>query len=90
LLHEFESWSEARSESICLFRGRATPQTQSQPFGLLGDILAWRFQIADHDSIESARAKMEQAIVPLFEHDGGPILADGHADPPTSKLARIT
>ena len=62
-----------------LFRGRATPQTQGQPFGLLRDILAWRFQIADDDSIETARRKMEQGIVPLFLDDDGPDLAEGHA-----------
>ena len=58
-----------------LFRGRATPQTQGQPFGLLRDIIAWRFQIADDDSIETARRKMEQGIVPLFLDDDGPDLA---------------
>jgi hypothetical protein len=79
LLYEFEAWSETRPELFYLFRGRATPQTQGQPFGLLRDILAWRFQIADDDSIEAARAKMEQGIIPLFEHDDGPDLAEGHA-----------
>jgi class 3 adenylate cyclase/tetratricopeptide (TPR) repeat protein len=79
LLYEFEAWSEARPESFYIFRGRATPQTQGQPFGLLRDILAWRFQIADDDTVEAARAKMEQGIVPLFEHEDGPDLAEGHA-----------
>ena len=54
-----------------LFRGRAHPQTQGQPFGLLRDILAWRLQIADDDSVEEARRKMEEGIVPLFLHDDG-------------------
>jgi predicted ATPase len=79
LLYEFEAWSEARSETFFLFRGRATPQTDSQAYGLLRDILAWRFQIADDDSIEAARQKMEDGIVPLFVHDDGPDLAEGHA-----------
>jgi class 3 adenylate cyclase/tetratricopeptide (TPR) repeat protein len=79
LLYEFEAWSETRPELVYLFRGRATPQTQGQPFGLLRDILAWRFQIADDDSIDAARAKMEQGIVPLFEEDDGADLAEGHA-----------
>ena len=77
LLYEFEAWSEARPETFYLFRGRATPQTQGQPYGLLRDILAWRFQIADDDSIEAARAKIEQGIVPLFEHDDGADLGRG-------------
>jgi hypothetical protein len=73
------AWSDARPERFLLFRGRATPQTQGQPFGLLRDIIAWRFEIADDDSIETARRKMEQGMVPLFLADDGPDLAEGHA-----------
>ena len=79
LLYEFEAWSEARPESFYVFRGRATPQTQGQPYGLLRDILAWRFQIADDDTLAAARAKVEQGIVPLFEPDEGAERAEGHA-----------
>ena len=79
LLYEFEAWSEARPEAFILLRGRATPQTQAQVFGLLRDILASRWQIADDDSLDAARAKIERAIVPLFEHDDGPDLAEAHA-----------
>jgi class 3 adenylate cyclase/tetratricopeptide (TPR) repeat protein len=79
LLYEFDAWMEARSERVVLFRGRASPQTGSQAYGLLRDILAWRFQIADDDSIAVARQKMEDGIVPLFVHDDGPELAEGHA-----------
>jgi len=53
LLYEFEAWSEARPESFFLFRGRATPQTGAQAFGLLRDILAWRFQIQDDTASRS-------------------------------------
>ena len=79
LLYEFEAWSETRPEAFYVFRGRATPQTREQPFGLLRDILAWRFQIADDDTVEAARAKMEHGIVPLFEADDGRDVAEGHA-----------
>jgi len=79
LLYEFEAWSEARPESFLLFRGRATPSTGTQAYGLLRDIIAWRFQIADGDSVEVAKKKMEDGIVPLFVHDDGPDLAEGHA-----------
>ena len=74
-----EAWSEDQPESFYIFRGRATPHTQGQPFGLLRDILAWRFQIADDDSIEAAREKLEAGITPLFEPDDGAELAEGHA-----------
>ncbi len=80
LLHEFEAWSEDRPETFFIFRGRASPQTQGQPYGLLRDILAWRFQIADDDSLAVARHKLAQGIVPLFLADDGPELAAGHAD----------
>ena len=79
LLYEFEAWSQARPDNFYLFRGRAAPQTGSQAFGLLRDILAWRFQINDDDSIEAARKKLEDGIVPLFLHDDGPDLAQAHA-----------
>jgi class 3 adenylate cyclase len=79
LLYEFEAWSEARPESFFLFRGRATPQTGAQAFGLLRDILAWRFQIQDDDSLEAARQKMEDGVMPLFLHDDGADLAEAHA-----------
>ena|SRR5688572_4975034 len=79
LLDEFAAWSDARAESFVLFRGRATPQMQGQPFGLLRDIIALRFQIGDDDSIETARRKIEQGIVPLFLDDAGPDLSEGHA-----------
>ena len=79
LLHEFEAWSEARPERYFLFRGRATPRTGDQAFGLLRDILAWRFQIHDDDSLDVARQKMEDGIVPHFIDDDGPDLAEGHA-----------
>ena len=79
LLYEFQAWSEDRPESFSLFRGRATPATGMQAFGLLRDIIAWRFQIHDDDTVEAARQKMEDGIVPLFLHDDGPDLAEGHA-----------
>jgi class 3 adenylate cyclase len=79
LLYEFAAWCDARPETFLLFRGRATPQTQGQPFGLLRDIIAWRFQIVDDDSVEAARRKMEQGIVPLFLDEDGPDLSESHA-----------
>ncbi len=79
LLNEFEAWSEVRPEEFYVFRGRAAARTQGQPFGLLRDILAWRLQIADDDTLEVARGKVEQGVVPLFLHDDGADAAEGHA-----------
>lgn len=79
LLQEFETWTVTRPERFLALRGRATPQTGHQAYGLLRDILAWRFQIADDDSIDAARQKMEAGIMPLFVDDEGANLADAHA-----------
>ena len=70
LLHEFESWCRAQPRAFQTFRGRATQQTMGQPFGLLRDIVARRVQIADDDSLEAARARLERGIAPLFARDG--------------------
>ena len=79
LLYEFETWSDTRPETFFLFRGRATPQTSTQAYGLLRDIIAWRMQIADDDTVDVARKKMEDGIMPLFIEGDGPDLAEGHA-----------
>ena len=79
LLYEFQNWAEARAERFYLFQARAQPQTRGQPYGLLRDLLAWRLQIADNDSMAAARQKFEQGCAPLFERDDGPATAQAHA-----------
>ena len=39
LLYEFDQWAETRPEAFYHFEGRATPQTENQPYGLLRDML---------------------------------------------------
>ena len=77
LLDEFQAWTEVRPETVYLFRGRATPQTQGQPFGLLRDIVAWRFHLIDDDTLMEAKAKIENGVMPLFADE--PEFAEGHA-----------
>ena len=77
LLDEFQAWTEARPERVHLFCGRATPQTQGQPFGLLRDIVAWRLQLSDDDTLAEAKAKIERGLMPLFADE--PEFAQGHA-----------
>ncbi|MDH4392070.1 MAG: adenylate/guanylate cyclase domain-containing protein [Aquabacterium sp.] len=79
LLYEFEVWSEARPESFFLFRGRATPATGSQAYGLLRELIAWRLQIHDDDTLAAAKQKMEKGLVPLFIDTDGPELAESQA-----------
>jgi hypothetical protein len=71
LLYEFETWAQSQLEAFCVFQGRANPQTQGQAYGLLREILAWRLQIGDDDSTESAKQKIEQGIAPLFRNSEG-------------------
>ena len=66
LMSEFYNWADARPETFCLLQGRAQPQTRHQPYDLLRDVLAWRLQIADGDSMALAKQKREQGIAPLF------------------------
>ena len=75
LLYEFENWAEAQPADYLLFRGRAQPQTQGQPYGLLRDVVAWRLQIADTDELDTVRRKLVDGIAPLFADDG---LAQAH------------
>jgi class 3 adenylate cyclase len=79
LLDEFRTWSETRPERFKIFQGRATPQTQSQLYGMLRDVLAWRLQIADTDSMATAREKIEAGVSSLFVDDEGPEMAQAHA-----------
>lgn len=79
LRDEFEAWCAAGPERVLLLRGRATPDTGLQAFGLLRDILASRLQIQDDDSVEQARRKMEAGVVPLFVDEDGAEAAQAHA-----------
>lgn len=79
LLYEFENWAEARTESFYFFQGRAHASKRHQPYGLLRDVLLWRFRISDNDSPAQARSKLERSIAPLFSTDEGQALAQAHA-----------
>jgi class 3 adenylate cyclase/tetratricopeptide (TPR) repeat protein len=79
LLLEFEQWVQGSGEPFSLFQGRADPQTEGRPFGLLRDVVAWHLQIADDDSMAVAKDKIEHGIVPLFIAEEGPELAQSHA-----------
>jgi class 3 adenylate cyclase/tetratricopeptide (TPR) repeat protein len=87
LLYEFQSWSEARPERCILFQARATPQTRGQAYGLLRDMIAWRWQILDGDPVEVARRKFEDALIPLFAD--GPGGDDGDAEAHVHLLGQL-
>ncbi len=79
LLDEFLAWAAGQPQALEVFRGRTHPHTQGQPYSLLRDLLSWRLGIGEHDSPASARALVEQALLPLFAPDDGAELATSHA-----------
>ena len=62
LLHEFDNWAELLPEQFYYFKGRACPEMQNLPYGLLRDLVAFRFQIQDSDSPGAVREKMEAGV----------------------------
>ena len=79
LLHEFALWAERQDQPVVHFQGRAEPHTEGQPFGLLRDVLARWLQISDSDSMDVAKAKIEQGVAPLFIANDGAELAMAHS-----------
>ena len=62
LLYEFENWLELQPERFRYFKGRASPEMQSQPYALIRDLLADRFGIQESDPVIEMRHKMEQGL----------------------------
>jgi len=79
LLYEFDNWADARPDRFFIFQARATPQSVTQPYSVLRDLFAWRFQILESDSMQEAQRKFEDALVPLFAGDQGQHEAEAHA-----------
>ncbi|MEO8739765.1 MAG: adenylate/guanylate cyclase domain-containing protein [Casimicrobiaceae bacterium] len=66
LVNEFERWLEGRPQPTWIFRGRAHPQSLRQPYGVLRDVLCWRCEIQDSDTLEAAQVKLAQGLGPVF------------------------
>ena len=62
LLYEFETWIDLYSNPVLYFKGRAYPTSQSQPYALLRNLFAFRFEILEDDPAEVVRRKVEQGI----------------------------
>ncbi len=79
LLYEFKNWTASCAKAFYFLQARAHANTRSQPYGLLRDTLAWRFQISDNDSLPAVKEKFEQAIIPVLAANGSMELATAHA-----------
>jgi ABC-type oligopeptide transport system substrate-binding subunit/class 3 adenylate cyclase len=62
LLHEFDLWSELLPEVFFYFKGRAGYEMQNLPYGLIRDLVAFRFQIQDSDSPAVVREKLGAGV----------------------------
>ena len=66
LVYEFSNWCDLRPESYRIFRGRATLEMTDQPYALLRDLIAYRFQISDSDSPALVRARFENGLANII------------------------
>ena len=63
LLYEFENWIELlQPEEIQTFKGRATPETETMPHGLVRRMFAHRFEILESDSAAEVREKFRAGM----------------------------
>jgi hypothetical protein len=61
-LYEFDLWSELLPRQFYYFKGRADQALQNLPYGLIRDLLGFRFQIQDSDTAAEVRLKLEGGV----------------------------
>ena len=62
LLYEFEKWIDCFPEETRNFKGRAMPETETMPFGLVRSIFAHYFEILESDSAAEVRQKFRTGM----------------------------
>ncbi|MGD8489901.1 MAG: adenylate/guanylate cyclase domain-containing protein [Anaerolineae bacterium] len=67
LLYEFDRWLAARPVTVSAFKGRAGQQMMDIPFGLLRELLAYRFGILASDPVSEVRQKLEDGLAQGLE-----------------------
>ncbi len=78
LLYEFGNWLELLPDRLLLFQGRASQEMINIPYGLIRNVLAFRFGIQDSDRAAVAREKLERAIVEFMGDDGADAAMRAH------------
>ena len=63
---EFTHWLELLREPVCFFQGRPQAYGNNIPYGLLRDLLAWRFEILESDSQSVAQGKLAAGLAPVL------------------------
>ncbi|MGW8251854.1 MAG: ATP-binding protein, partial [Anaerolineales bacterium] len=69
LLYEFEKWIELLPQEVWYFKGRATPETETMPFGLIRRIFVHRFGILESDSAKEVREKLRTGMAATLDSD---------------------
>jgi class 3 adenylate cyclase/tetratricopeptide (TPR) repeat protein len=69
LLYEFEKWIELLPEDVGYFMGRATPETEGRPYGLIRRIFAHRFGILESDHAGEVRKKFRTGMAAALNTD---------------------
>ena len=66
LLAEFQATLSAQAQAGELWRASSHPQALYQPYGLLRDLLFWRWGVRDSDSQQQAQQTFAAALRPVF------------------------
>jgi ABC-type oligopeptide transport system substrate-binding subunit/class 3 adenylate cyclase len=69
LLYEFEKWIKLLPEEVSYFKGRATLETETIPYGLIRRIFILRFEILESDSGAQVREKFRAGMATALDSD---------------------
>ena len=69
LLYEFEKWIELLPEDVWYFLGRATPEMETTPYGLIRRMFAHRFEILESDNAGEVREKLRAGMAAALSAD---------------------
>ena len=67
MLAEFAAWLEAHEQDMRIIQGKAYPQTQGAPYGLLRDLFTSEFAIQEDDSVEEVWRKFEAGFASILD-----------------------
>jgi class 3 adenylate cyclase/tetratricopeptide (TPR) repeat protein len=69
LIHEFTIWMELQPDPWWFFQGRAYEPNINQPFSLIRDLLAFRFEVQDNEPAAVAREKFVAGVAQFMGGD---------------------
>ena len=73
IVYEYFNYLEGNPHPVWLFRGRAVESSRDAPYSVLRSILADRFLIADSDSPEEAKSKLEGGLAEYIGNGAGKV-----------------